>query len=71
MDNDFKKDIWFVIVVCLIAVLAGVAGYFCMTPEQRAAAREKQRMEIEQQKHQEDESVLSPTMKLILFKTIW
>lgn len=71
MDNDFKKEIWFVIVVCMIAVLAGVAGYFCMTPEQRAAAREKQRIEMEQQKHQEDESVLSPTMKLILFKTIW
>lgn len=71
MDNDFKKEIWFVVVVCMVAVLAGVAGYFCMTPEQRAAAREKQRIEMEQQKHQEDESVLSPTMKLILFKTIW
>ena len=71
MDNDFKKEFWFVVVVCMVAVLAGVAGYFCMTPEQRAAAREKQRIEMEQQKHQEDESVLSPTMKLILFKTIW
>ena len=71
MDDDFKKEFWFVAIVCIIAVLAGVAGYFCMTPEQRQAAREKQRMEMEQQKHQEDESVLSPTMKLILFKTIW
>ena len=71
MDNDFKKEIWFVVLVCAFAVLLGVAGYFCMTPEQRAAAREKQRIEMEQQKHQEDESVLSPTMKLILFKTIW
>ena len=71
MDNDFKKEFWFVAIVCIIAVLAGVAGYFCMTPEQRAAAREKHRIEMEQQKHQEDESVLSPTMKLILFKTIW
>lgn len=49
----------------------GVAGYFCMTPEQRAAAREKQRMKIEQSKHQDDESILSPTMKLIMFKTIF
>ena len=71
MDNDLKKEFWFVAIVCMIAVLAGVAGYFCMTPEQRAAAREKQRMEIEQSKHQEDESVLSPTMKLIMFKTIF
>jgi hypothetical protein len=71
MDNDFKKEFWFVAVVCMIAVLAGVAGYFCMTPEQRAAEKERQRIEMEQQKHQEDESVLSPTMKLILFKTIW
>ena len=71
MDNDLKKEFWLIVVVCMVAVLAGVAGYFCMTPEQRAAAREKQRIEMEQQKHQEDESVLSPTMKLILFKTIW
>jgi len=71
MDNDLKKEFWFVAIVCMIAVLAGVASYFCMTPEQRAAAREKQRMEIEQSKHQEDESVLSPTMKLIMFKTIF
>ena len=71
MDNDLKKEFLLVVVVCMVAVLAGVAGYFCMTPEQRAAAREKQRIEMEQQKHQEDESVLSPTMKLILFKTIW
>ena len=71
MDNDFKKEFWFVAVVCLIAVLLGIAGHLSMTPEQREAVREKQRMEMEQQKHQEDESVLSPTMKLILFKTIW
>ena len=71
MDNDLKKELLLVVVVCMVAVLAGVAGDFCMTPEQRAAAREKQRIEMEQQKHQEDESVLSPTMKLILFKTIW
>ena len=71
MDNDFKKEFLFVVFVCVFAVVMGVAGYFCMTPEQRAAAREKQRIEMEQQKHQEDESVLSPTMKLILFKTIW
>lgn len=71
MDNDLKKEFLLVVVVCVFAVVMGIAGYFCMTPEQRAAAREKQRIEMEQQKHQEDESVLSPTMKLILFKTIW
>lgn len=71
MDNDLKKEFWLIVVVCLIAVIGGIAGYFCMTPEQRAAAREKQRIEMEQQKHQEDESVLSPTMKLIMFNTIW
>ena len=71
MDNDLKKEFLFVIAFCVIAVLAGIAGYFCMTPEQRAAAREKQRMEIEQSKHHEDESILSPTMKLIMFKTIF
>ena len=71
MDNDVKKEFWLIVVVCVVAVLLGIAGHFCMTPEQRAAAREKQRMEMEQQNHQEDESVLSPTMKLILFKTIW
>ena len=71
MDNDFKKELMFVVAVCVIAVVIGIAGYFCMTPEQRAAAREKQRIEIEQSKHQEDGSVLSPTMKLIMFKTIF
>lgn len=71
MDNDFKKEFLFVIAVCVIAVLAGIAGYFCMTPEQRAAAIEKQRIEMEQSKHHEDESILSPTMKLIMFKTIF
>lgn len=71
MDNDLKKEFLFVIAVCVIAVLAGVAGYFCMTPEQRAAARERQRIEMEQSKYQEDESILSPTMKLIMFKTIF
>lgn len=71
MDNDLKKEFLFVIAVCVIAVVMGIAGYFCMTPEQRAAAREKQRIEIEQSKHQEDGSILSPTMKLIMFKTIF
>lgn len=70
MDADIKKEFWLVVVVCVIAVLAGVAGYFCMTPEQRKVAREKQRIEIEQSKHQEDE-ILSPTMKLIMFNTIF
>ena len=69
--DDFKKEFWLVVVVCAIAVVLGVAGYFCMTPEQREAAREKQRLEIEQKKHQEDESVLSPTLKLIMFNTIF
>lgn len=69
--NEFKKEMLFIAAVCVIAVLAGVASYFCMTPEQRAVAREKQRMEIEQSKHHEDESILSPTMKLIFFKTIF
>lgn len=71
MDNDLKKEFLFVAFVCIVAVVMGIAGYFCMTPEQRAAAREKQRMEIEQSKYQSDESVLSPTMKLIFFKTIF
>lgn len=71
MDNDLKKEFLLVVAVCVIAVVLGIASYFCMTPEQRAAAREKQRMEIEQSKHQEDESILSPTMKLIMFKTIF
>ena len=69
--DDVKKEFWLVAIVCAIAVVLGVAGYFCMTPEQRKAAREKQRIEIEHQKHQEDESVLSPTMKLIMFNTIF
>ena len=71
MDNDFKKEFWFVVAVCVVAVVMGIAGYFCMTPEQRIAAREKQRIEIEQSKQHQDESILSPTMKLIMFKTIF
>lgn len=49
MDNDLKKEFLFVAAVCVIAVLAGIAGYFCMTPEQRAAARENKEWKLNSQ----------------------